>query len=390
MAQTLCDELLPLDKLNSNLLEQFDTCMLDELAAGSYNLQHPDNTMICEDNAAGCYLHPFSLPATMNFDSALHLLQCSSGSDSCLIANVMPALPIAIPGLSDSSMEEDLPLVVQGAVTDALHTCVAQVVQNLCMPVLHEQECALIEFAEFFFNFQLSPLKIAKIELLSDEEIAKLETEVFSSGDIKTPQLNPIPSLPISNSTVADHTCPPGKAAITQALMPILEDNKHCVLINTALNEYLQHAVQDAFLLALAPGKDERSCACESYGMGATDMILVQASKDCASAIPSASAFCGVLDTASGHGPEPTSAVKVPDPNPAQPMLVEPGGACGVGAVVANRLQAAGDVLMMDMPNPSGALLANTNDVSIIDSVCAPDDVSGMLNPKPDTLKFNS
>ena len=70
---------------------------------------------------------------------------------------------------------------------------------------------------------------------------------------------------------------------------------------------------------------------------------------------------------------------KVPDPDPTQPMPVEPGGACDVGAVVAHRLTAAGDVLMMDMPNPSGMLLTSTNGgVSVIDSACAPDDASGV------------
>jgi len=58
--------------------------------------------------------------------------------------------------------------------------------------------------AEFFFDFQPSPLEIAKIEPLSDEEIAALETEIIGSGDIEAPRLDPIPSLPFSNGTTID------------------------------------------------------------------------------------------------------------------------------------------------------------------------------------------
>jgi hypothetical protein len=65
-AQTLCDESPPPDKLNSNLLEQFDTRTLDELAAGSYDLRHPDNTTICEDNAAGDGSGIFDTPVAVH------------------------------------------------------------------------------------------------------------------------------------------------------------------------------------------------------------------------------------------------------------------------------------------------------------------------------------
>ena len=113
-AQALHDESPPPDNLDSNLLKQFDDSTLDELAARRNDPWHPDNMAICKGNAAGCCLHPFGPPATMNFDSALPLLQCSSGGDSCMIANVTPASTVAIPGLGSSSTEEDLPLVVQG------------------------------------------------------------------------------------------------------------------------------------------------------------------------------------------------------------------------------------------------------------------------------------
>ena len=172
---------------------------------------------ICKGDTAGYCLHPFGPLATMNFDSALTLLQCSSGSDSCMIANVTPVSPVAMPGLSDSSTEGELLLVVQGAVTGALHTCMAQVVQNLCTPVLREQEHASIFVA--------------------------------------------------SDGTIAGHTHPPSKPAIMQALTPIFKDDEHCALIGTALDEYLQHAVQGAFLLAQAPSKDTQSRTCVSYGI---------------------------------------------------------------------------------------------------------------------------
>ena len=82
--------------------------------------------------------------------------------------------------------------------------------------------------------------------------------------------------------------------------------------------------------------------------------------------------FGDVLDTASEHESEPASADNVPAPDPARPMPVEPGGTCDVGAQVANKHTTAGDLPMTDVPNPSGALLGNADDVSIIDScVCA-------------------
>ena len=54
--------------------------------------------------------------------------------------------------------------------------------------------------------------------------------------------------------------------------------------------------------------------------------------------------------------------------------------------MLANRLTAAGDVPMTDVPNPSGVLLANANDVSIIDSARAPDGVSG-IPPVPQCMR---
>ena len=45
---------------------------------------------------------------------------------------------VAIPSLRDNSMAEDLPLATWGAVADALRTCVAQNVQDLCAHVPHE------------------------------------------------------------------------------------------------------------------------------------------------------------------------------------------------------------------------------------------------------------
>ena len=62
-----------------------------------------------------------------------------------------------------------------------------------------------------------------------------------------------------------------------------------------------------------------------------------------------------VLDTASGHESEPASADNMPAPDPARPMPVEPGGACDVGAHVASRRTAADGVPMADVPDPGGA-----------------------------------
>ena len=92
--------------------------MLDELAD---DLQHLNSTATYESNAAGDCLRSFGPPATVHFDSASPLLQDSfSGSNSCLIAVVMPASPVAMPGLEDKSTEGDLPLAMWGAVADAL------------------------------------------------------------------------------------------------------------------------------------------------------------------------------------------------------------------------------------------------------------------------------
>ena len=71
--------------------------------------------------------------------------------------------------------------------------------------------------AEFFFDFQPSPLEIAKIEPLSDEEIAALETEIFGSGDIEAPRLDPIPSLPFSNGTTIDAVPAPSITETTES-----------------------------------------------------------------------------------------------------------------------------------------------------------------------------
>jgi hypothetical protein len=181
------------------------------LAAGSYDLRRPDNTTICEDNAAGDGSGIFDTPVAvpLSFDRWL-------GTPSLFTAE--PASPIAIIELGTGCV---------ASIDAIVNTYVDELLGEAGL------DAAL--------NTTVHPPETLRVNTYAPGAPVSVEVDHARPPDPIAPVIFPEPVR-----HAAEH--PATSAPTSAALAPIVEDDEHCALIDAALDEYLQHTVQGAFL----------------------------------------------------------------------------------------------------------------------------------------------
>ena len=203
-------------------------------------------TAICADNASGKNLTVINLPVAVALSFEPPLLPSPfSGGDDCSFTAVQPASPIAIVGLGADDVAEDLLLPACSAVADVLRTCVAQVVQNLCVHVPLQQERVLI-LATVHADADLPEQRIDDvIDNYVDRLLDEAGHDVALSATVRSPEALRAISREPGAAVDAKHARPPGTAAALGAARPVIGCAERSSVLRLA---FLRHATDQARL----------------------------------------------------------------------------------------------------------------------------------------------